>query len=134
MRVYRFRVHCAKVAMRSRFLANSAILTLALAGAFSISALAQTTDDGPGPSEQPSAPMEVGTPHPQGQTQQGQTQQTPPDQAAPDQAQQAPSQNPDSQPNQVQPSQVQPNQVQPGGARPNEARPNEAQPSDAQPS
>jgi hypothetical protein len=42
---------------------------LALAGAFSIGAQAQTTQDGPGPSEQPSAPMEMG---------QGQPQQPPP--------------------------------------------------------
>jgi hypothetical protein len=46
--------------MKSRFLNSFAILTLALAGAFSIGALAQTTDEGPGPSEQPSAPMEMG--------------------------------------------------------------------------
>jgi hypothetical protein len=42
---------------------------LALAGAFSIGAQAQTTQDVPGPSEQPSAPMEMG---------QGQPQQPPP--------------------------------------------------------
>jgi hypothetical protein len=65
--------------MKHRFLTGSAILTFALAGAFSISALAQapttqsptpTTQDGPGPTEQPSAPMEIGTPQaPQDQTQ-----------------------------------------------------------------
>jgi uncharacterized protein DUF6600/FecR-like protein len=48
--------------MKTRFLQNAAILTLALAGVFCLSALAQTTDEGTGPSEQPSAPMEVGTP------------------------------------------------------------------------
>ena len=43
--------------MKNRFLASSAIMVLALAGAFSISALAQTTDEGTGPTEQPSAPI-----------------------------------------------------------------------------
>ncbi|HUA15735.1 MAG TPA: FecR family protein [Verrucomicrobiae bacterium] len=46
--------------MKSRVLTNLAILVLAVAGACSISALAQTTDEGSGPSEQPSSPMEVG--------------------------------------------------------------------------
>ena len=46
--------------MNSRIRGNWAILTLAMAGALSIGAWAQTTDEGPGPSEQPSAPMEVG--------------------------------------------------------------------------
>jgi hypothetical protein len=55
--------------MKSRFMASLAVLTLALAGVFSISALAQTTEEGPGPSEQPSAPMEMGQDQngPQGQ-------------------------------------------------------------------
>jgi hypothetical protein len=48
--------------MKIRFIASSAIFTLALAGAFSTSAQAQTTQEGPGPSEQPSAPMEMGQP------------------------------------------------------------------------
>jgi hypothetical protein len=55
--------------MKNRFLASLAILTLA--GALT-SLQAQTTEAGPGPSEQPSAPMEVG----QGQS-------TPPAQADP---------------------------------------------------
>ncbi len=46
--------------MKSKFLANFAILTLALTGAFSIGALAQTTEESPAPSDQPSAPMEMG--------------------------------------------------------------------------
>ena len=46
--------------MKSRFIASLAVLTLALAGVFSISALAQTTEEGPAPSDQPSAPMEIG--------------------------------------------------------------------------
>jgi hypothetical protein len=48
--------------MKTRFLAKFAILTLALSGALSISVFAQTTDEGPGPSDQPSAPMEIGQP------------------------------------------------------------------------
>jgi hypothetical protein len=46
--------------IKNRFIGNFAVLTLALSGALSVSALAQTTDEGPGPSEQPSAPMEMG--------------------------------------------------------------------------
>src|ERR1700722_14041922 len=46
--------------MRDKFLAGIAILTFAIASSFTIGASAQTTDEGPGPSEQPSAPMEMG--------------------------------------------------------------------------
>jgi hypothetical protein len=46
--------------MKSKFLASFAVSILALAGALSISVHAQTTQEGPGPSEQPSAPMEIG--------------------------------------------------------------------------
>ncbi|MGC1646084.1 MAG: DUF6600 domain-containing protein [Candidatus Sulfotelmatobacter sp.] len=46
--------------MKSRFIASLAVLTLALSGALSISAVAQTTEEGTGPTEQPSAPMEIG--------------------------------------------------------------------------
>jgi hypothetical protein len=48
--------------MKSRFLAGLAVLglTLAVSGALSIGAVAQTTEEGAGPSEQPSAPMEIG--------------------------------------------------------------------------
>jgi hypothetical protein len=46
--------------MKSRFMASLAVLSLGLAGVFSISALAQTTEEGTGPTEQPSAPMEMG--------------------------------------------------------------------------
>ncbi len=53
--------------MKSRFLASLAILTLAVAGAFSINALAQTTEETPAASDQPSAPMEMGQPQPQAQ-------------------------------------------------------------------
>jgi len=48
--------------MKYRLISRSAILALALAGAFTIQVLAQTTDEGSGPSEQPSAPMEIGQP------------------------------------------------------------------------
>jgi FecR protein len=48
--------------MKNRFLGSFAILALAISGALSLSAYAQTTDDGQGPSEQPSAPMEMGQP------------------------------------------------------------------------
>ncbi len=46
--------------MKDRFIASFALLILVLAVAFSLSAKAQTTQEGPGPSEQPSAPMEIG--------------------------------------------------------------------------
>ena len=46
--------------MKSRFIARLAVLAVVLSGALSISALAQTTDEGPAPSDQPSAPMEIG--------------------------------------------------------------------------
>ena len=48
--------------MKNRFIASLAVVTLALAGALSVSVQAQTTEEGPGPSEQPSAPMEMGQP------------------------------------------------------------------------
>ena len=46
--------------MRRKFIASFAVLTLALAVALSINVQAQTTQEGTGPSEQPSAPMEIG--------------------------------------------------------------------------
>ncbi len=46
--------------MKNRFMAGLGVLTLALAGALSVSLQAQTTEEGPGPSEQPNAPMEMG--------------------------------------------------------------------------
>src|SRR6266851_4889731 len=48
--------------MKNRFMATVAVLALALAGVFTLSALAQTTEEGPGPSDQPSAPLETGQP------------------------------------------------------------------------
>ncbi|MGA2347751.1 MAG: hypothetical protein ABSF93_17190, partial [Candidatus Sulfotelmatobacter sp.] len=48
--------------MKSRFIASLAVLTLALSGALTMSALAQTTEETPAPTDQPSAPMEIGQP------------------------------------------------------------------------
>ncbi len=62
--------------MKSRFIASLAVLSLAVAGVFSISALAQTTEEGPGPSEQPSAPMEIGQDQNGPQSQPGEAQPT----------------------------------------------------------
>src|SRR5579864_7243836 len=75
--------------MKNRFIASSVILTLAFAGILSLSAFAQTADDGPGPSEQPSAPMEIGQDQQQDQSS-------------------------DQGPN-AQPSDAQPTEAQPGG-------------------
>ncbi len=60
--------------MRSKFIAILAILSLALTSALSISMRAQTTQEGPGPSEQPSAPMEMGQGQPMQPPQPGQPQ------------------------------------------------------------
>src|SRR5580700_9784355 len=48
--------------MKNRLAATSAILSLVLVGALSVSVQAQTTQEGAGPSEHPSAPMEMGQP------------------------------------------------------------------------
>jgi hypothetical protein len=48
--------------MKNKFIASLAILALALTGMLAISVQAQTTEEGKGPSEQPSAPMEIGQP------------------------------------------------------------------------
>jgi len=50
--------------MKNRFFAGLAVLALVIAGILCISVKAQTTEEGPGPSEQPSAPMEVGQQQP----------------------------------------------------------------------
>ena len=50
--------------MKNKFIPSSTILILSLVGLLATSVYAQTTEEGPGPSEQPSAPMEVGTPQP----------------------------------------------------------------------
>ena len=57
--------------MKYGLVAKSAVVVLALSGALTVGALAQTTEPGPGPSEQPNAPMEIGQ-------QQGPDAQTPP--------------------------------------------------------
>jgi hypothetical protein len=51
--------------MKNKFIARFVLLTLALAGAFSITLQAQTTEPGPGPTEQPNAPLEIGQPQAQ---------------------------------------------------------------------
>ncbi len=50
--------------MKSRFISSLAVLFLTIAIALSARVQAQTTDEGPGPSEQPSAPMEIGQQQP----------------------------------------------------------------------
>jgi hypothetical protein len=48
--------------MKNKFIGSLAVIALALAGVFTVSVKAQTTDEGSGPSEEPSAPMEMGQP------------------------------------------------------------------------
>src|SRR5579864_2774103 len=97
MRFFAFMQFCNRVGrevvMKNRLAGRFAILALSLSGALSIGALAQTTEEGPGPSEQPSAPMEI-----------GQVQ-------GPDSQPQG--QGPDSQP--YDDSNAQPTEAQPGG-------------------
>lgn len=81
--------------MKNQRIGKFAILIFALSSFSLIGAWAQTTDEGPGPSEQPSAPMEIG----QGQNQD----------AAP------PAQQPSDQPGADQPNDAQPTEAQPGG-------------------
>jgi hypothetical protein len=54
------RLHEGLEIMKDRFLAGVAILALIFAGVLCVSTQAQTTDEGKGPTEQPSAPMEIG--------------------------------------------------------------------------
>jgi hypothetical protein len=51
-----------EVVMKNKFLASLAVLALTLTGVLTLRA--QTTQDGPGPSEQPSAPLETGQSYP----------------------------------------------------------------------
>src|SRR5580704_4140296 len=88
MRVYRDGSGWQRWVMKSIFSGSSAVLTLALAGAFTLSGFAQTTDPGAGPTEQPNAPMEAG----QAQAPQG-----------PGQAQPPYAQSPDAEPTDAQP-------------------------------
>jgi len=48
--------------MTNRFIASLAVLAFSLSGVLTLRA--QTTQEGPGPSEQPSAPMETGQSYP----------------------------------------------------------------------
>jgi FecR protein len=86
--------------MKNKFLTSFAVLALALLGQLTVSAFAQTTDEGAGPSEQPSAPMEVGQP-----------QAPPPPQGGPPQPGQPQGGHP---PRPGQPPQM-PGEAQPGG-------------------
>ena len=95
--------------VRGTFIAGLAVLVLALSGALSIRALAQTTQETPAPSDQPSAPMEIG--------------QTQPNQAQPGQPQPGPNQpgegqdqaGPQGPTSEGQPADAQPTEAQPGG-------------------
>jgi FecR protein len=106
-------------AMKSKFLSNFAVMTVALAASFSMSAAAQTTNPGPGPSDQPGAPMEMGKPDPR-------VTDIPP-------SGQVSGQTTDAQGG-VLLSNGQRSDGQPGDAQSNDAQPSDAQPSDAQPS
>jgi len=88
--------------VKNKFTAILAILALALAGALSTGVQAQTTDQGNGPSEQPSAPMEIGPPQSM----------PPPPPGQPGQA------GPPPQPGQPQAGQGLPGQAQPGQPEP----------------
>jgi hypothetical protein len=90
--------------VRGAFIAGLGVLALALSGALSMSALAQTTQETPAPSDQPSAPMEIGQ-GPNGQAQPG------PSQPGPGQDQAGP-QGPTSE---GQPADAQPTEAEPGG-------------------
>ena len=81
--------------MKNKLSTNLAILGLAFSGVFSLGLHAQTTDEGPGPSEQPSAPMEMGQPQAPPQDQRPPDQQPPyagqrPQPGQPGQGQQTP--------------------------------------------
>ena len=91
--------------MKKNWAGKLAIFVLAFSGVLSLSGWAQSTDDGSGPTEQPSAPMEVGQ------------DQQPADSGADAQADvdSANAQPPDAQPNDSQPSDAQPTEAQPGG-------------------
>src|SRR5579863_877832 len=91
-------------AMKHKFQLRFALVMLASASVFTIGAFAQTTDEGTGPTEQPSAPMEIG-------------QQTPPNVQSSDIGPngQPVGQTNDPQANASQPSDAQPTEAQPGG-------------------
>jgi FecR protein len=110
--------------MKNRFLAGIAILALIFAGVLCVSAGAQTTDEGKGPSEQPSAPMEVGVPQGPQNPQAG----PPPQPGAP------PPGYPQAGPPQGGPGQGGPGQGGPGQGGPGQGGPGQAGPmGDAEP-
>src|SRR5580692_2604544 len=86
MRVRAFWFGSKRWVMKSKFIGSLAIVALAL----SFGALAQTTDEGPAPSDQPSAPMEIGQSGPEAQPM-------------------------ETRPNDGQPSDAQPTEAEPGG-------------------
>jgi hypothetical protein len=92
---YMERVVGHEVVMKSQVIGKFGILILALSSVLSVGAWAQTRNDGPGPSEQPDAPLETGQAQPQ-QDDQG----MPP--ANPDDAQ-APTNDDNAQPTEAQP-------------------------------
>ncbi len=102
------------------FISRLAVITVAFSGALAMSALAQTTQEGPAPSDQPSAPMEIG----QGQ---GQGPDAQPNYSQPNNGQMGYPQA-GQEPNDSQPSYGQPNDAQPNDGQPNNAQPTEAQP------
>jgi hypothetical protein len=98
--------------MKNKSIVKFAALSLALSGALSLSALAQTRNPGPGPSEQPNAPLETGQSNP----------------PADDQADQAVDDlQTDVQANDSQANDAQRNDAQANGVQAN-AQPTEAQP------
>lgn len=92
--------------MKNRVTGKFAILLFALSCFFTLGAWAQTTQEGPGPSEQPSAPMEIG---------QGQSQEAPPPPDAQSQDAQPPADQQPDQQNDAQQNDAQPTEAQPGG-------------------
>jgi hypothetical protein len=117
MRIYTVRASSERWVMKSKFVRGTfivglAVLALALSGGLSIGVLAQTTQETPAPSDQPSAPMEIGQIQP-GQAQPGQAQPGPsqPGQGPMEQDQAGPQAPPSDTPS----ADAQPTEAQPGG-------------------
>ena len=91
------------------------MLTLGLSSVFSVSVLAQTTQETPAPSDQPSAPMEMGQPQSGPSPLQDQMQNQGGPTSVPDDAQTNDAPPNDMQPNDAQPNDAQPTEAQPGG-------------------
>src|SRR5208282_5744782 len=79
-----------RAVMKNKFISNLAVVVLVISGGLGTSIWAHSTEEGPAPSDQPSAPMEIGQP------QAGQPAQAPPPQ--PPQAGQPPQNMPEAQP------------------------------------